>query len=369
MHALQIRSIFGDYAVSQAESLDAALQSVVGGEKQKSWLISDRALNQWHRQALAEYFAPDHIYQVEAGETEKSFDRVEPVLNWLLESGFRRDCVIIAVGGGVVQDIAGFVASILFRGARWKLLPSTLLAQCDSCIGSKSSINIGHYKNQLGTFFPPCEVVVVPQFLDTLPREAILSGLGEIIKLHLVAGEREFSELQDKLARCHFEPKVFDQNTRALLQEMTWDALAIKQRFIESDEFDTGVRNLLNYGHTFGHAYESATHYAIPHGIAVTLGVASATWFSARLGWIEVAQAQSLIRWLRPYFDPYQNQIASLNPELIIEAMRRDKKNTGQTISCILTRGAGAMEKQVLSVEQTRQWLMTWLQFLQTQTL
>ena len=368
-HQLEIRSIFGNYAVHQAASLQAALPLALGDGASNAWLIVDDALDQWHRETLAEYFAPTRIYRVAAAEEEKSFDRIEPVLKWLLESGFRRDCTLIAIGGGVVQDIAGFVASILFRGARWKLLPSTLLAQCDSCIGSKSSINIAHYKNQLGTFFPPRQVVVVPQFLRTLPRAAIFSGLGEIIKLHLVAGQNEFAALQQKLAACRFEAstpdeKTPDEETLALLQQMSWDSLLIKQRFIESDEFDTGVRNLLNYGHTFGHAYESATNYATPHGIAVTLGLASATRFSARLGWIENSEANALIQWLRPYFEPYQKEIASLDPETIIAAMKRDKKNTGQEISCILTRGAGAMEKKALPVEQTRQWLAAWLEEL-----
>ena len=132
---------------------------------------------------------------------------------------------------------------------------------------------------------------------------------------------------------------------------MAWDALAIKKRFIEEDEFDRGIRNLLNYGHTFGHAYESAANYAIPHGISVTLGVLTATYFSAQLGWVSPAYFHALHEWLVPYYAPYEQTLAALDPERILAAMRLDKKNTGDTLGCILTRGAGRMEKTKLAFD------------------
>lgn len=361
---LQIESTLRPYAVREAASLRAALETL--GDASTHWLLVDQALLEIHRDTLQDVFGTARIYAVEAGEEAKSFERLQPVLSWLLETGFRRESTLIAVGGGVVQDIAGFVASILFRGARWSLLPSTLLAQCDSCIGSKSSINFLHFKNQLGTFYPPREVVIVFDLLDSLPHEALLSGLGEIIKLHLVDGPRAWASLRDSLEASPLstEGVGLSTNQRAMLRRLIVDSLNIKKRFIEADEFDTGMRNLLNYGHTFGHAYEAATHYAIPHGIAVTLGLATATWFSARLGWVQERDAQELILWLRPYFEPYEYELRSVSPQAIFEAMCRDKKNVGQGITCILTRGPGAMEKVTLPRERVQPLLGQWLQAL-----
>jgi 3-dehydroquinate synthase len=241
-----------------------------------------------------------------------------------------------------------------------------LLAQCDSCIGSKSSINFLHFKNQLGTFYAPREVVIVFELLGSLPHEALLSGLGEIIKLHLVDGPQALASLRESLdtTPVSISADGLSETQRATLRRLIVDSLNIKKRFIEIDEFDSGVRNLLNYGHTFGHAYEAATHYVIPHGIAVTLGVATATWFSARLGWIEDKDGAELIQWLRPYFEPYQQALQSVQLDAIFEAMRRDKKNVGQNITCILTRGPGAMEKVTLPAEQVRTLLGEWLAVL-----
>lgn len=366
---MEIQSTPRPYAVREASSLRAALETT--GDMATQWLLVDRVLLDMHGALLREFFGQARIYAVEAGEEAKSFEQLQPVLSWLLESGFRRESTLIAVGGGVVQDIVGFVASILFRGARWSLLPSTLLAQCDSCIGSKSSINLLHFKNQLGTFYAPREVVIVFALLDSLPHEALLSGLGEIIKLHLVDGPQALASLRESLDATPISTTPvspsgdgLSADQRATLRRLIVDSLNIKKRFIEIDEFDSGVRNLLNYGHTFGHAYEAATHYAIPHGIAVTLGVATATWFSARLGWIEDKDAQQLIQWLRPYFEPYQQELQSVQPDAIFEAMRRDKKNVGQNITCILTRGPGEMEKVTLPGEQVQTLLGEWLTVL-----
>ncbi|MGV2387507.1 MAG UNVERIFIED_CONTAM: hypothetical protein LVR29_01675 [Microcystis novacekii LVE1205-3] len=165
-----------------------------------------------------------------------------------MELGFRKDCTLLVIGGGVIQDIGCFIASVLFRGIKWILIPTTLLAQCDSCIGSKSSINIQNFKNQIGTFYPPHEIILVFSVLKTLPSDEIRSGLGEIIKLNLLVGQSEVKQMKINLQKL--------SSDFLEIQNLILDALNIKRRYIERDEFDKGVRNILNYGHTFGHAYE-----------------------------------------------------------------------------------------------------------------
>ncbi len=348
---MQIQSKSHPYDVSEAPGLRDALQTAAEGRR--TFALVDAQVHALYPDAFQDALPRENVRLIEATEPAKSLDALAPHIEWLLGSGFRRDCLLLVVGGGVLQDLSCFIASTLFRGVRWSLVPTTLLAQCDSCIGSKSSINVGHYKNQLGTFYPPHQVLLAFDVLKSLPPDEVRSGLGEVIKLHLIDGDAATDRLRPKLAAYEAQPR--------LLSEMVWDSLAIKQRFIEEDEFDKGVRNLLNYGHTFGHAYESATDYAIPHGIAVTLGVLTATFFSSRLGWVSPAYFQDLQDWLVPYYTPYQETLLGADPERILAAMRLDKKNTGDTLGCILTHGAGRMEKTKLAFEsQVRPLLADW---------
>jgi 3-dehydroquinate synthase len=303
--------------------------------------LVDRKVADLYQTDFARVVPSDRMFLIEATEDAKSYQSLEPVFCWLLDSRCQRGSQLVVVGGGVLQDIGCFVASVLFRGIRWTLLPTTLLAQCDSCIGSKSSLNINRFKNQLGTFYPPHEVCLVFDFLRTLSADEILSGLGEAIKLHLVDGEESVQRLRERLAAS-----LIDAQT---LRELVWDCLRIKKRYIEEDEFDRGIRNVLNYGHTFAHALESATGYAIPHGIAVSMGVACATFFSERLGLLPAGYFDRLGAWLRPYFGGHEADLRSLDVSAVLRSMKLDKKNDGDKITLILTRGAGRMEKVQLN--------------------
>lgn len=340
MPMMVVRSAVHDYTVEEADSLEAALSATSTGAN--IFVLADRVLFALPHAKALERLDPNRVIRIEASEDQKSYGSVEAVFAQLLEAGFRRGCSLLGIGGGIIQDITCFIASTLHRGVPWDLIPTTLLAQCDSCIGSKSSINIGRFKNQIGTFYPPRRVVLVNQVLATLPLDDLRSGLGEVIKLHLIEGGDRYSSLVDAL-RAGLPP-VPD------LAPLVAASLAIKQRFIEEDEFDRGVRNLLNYGHTFGHAYESVTAFGIPHGIAVSLGVVSATFASERLGLVQQGHFQEINALIRPYYSPYEKMLAGIDAAAIVEAMRLDKKSTAATVHCILTRGPGAMEKVPLEV-------------------
>jgi len=338
---LTIKSRFHDYSVEQFASLREALAAVGGGER--ALFLVDRHLAELHGTELNPILPRERTVLVEASEDNKSFEALTPLFLELLERGLKRDGVIVVLGGGVLQDIGCFIASVLFRGIRWEMVPTTLLAQADSCIGSKSSINIGPYKNQIGTFYPPHRVLVPGGVLATLSWDEIRSGLGEVIKLQLLAGEAGFRDLMSDLGDFRGQPPI--------LAKWVARSIAVKQPYIEADEFDRGIRNLLNYGHTFGHAYESAAHYGILHGIAVILGVLTATHLSARLGLVPLDHYTEIKTLLTPWYQPYGTQLQMAPRDAIFQAIKQDKKNTGSSVNCILTHGFGRMEKLPVSLE------------------
>lgn len=337
---LTIRSSDGAYDVLASASLADAVRAV--GRPGAFCLVDARVL-ELYGAALRDLVDGDRMIAVEASEEVKSYEALAPIFTTLLERGIKRDGMLLVVGGGVLQDLGCFIASVLFRGVEWALVPTTLLAQCDSCIGSKSSINIGTYKNQIGTFYPPRAVALTHEVLHTLAWDDVRSGVGEMLKLHLLTGTPEYASLLESLAHLPAD--------RSVLPPRILDSLRIKQRYIEADEFDTGIRNLLNYGHTFAHAYESATHFRIPHGIAVTLGMLTATYVSATLGLVDEDYFVTLSAELRPWHTPYEGMLLDVAPAAMRRAVLTDKKATQAGVHCILTRGAGRMEKRLVPLD------------------
>lgn len=338
-----------DYTVEEHSSVGAALAAIEQGEPPH--FLIDSKVYELFADTLAAHVPANRLCVLEATEDSKAYGALEPVFLELLEKHLKRTGSLVVIGGGVVQDAGCFIASVLARGIRWSLLPTTLLAQADSCIGSKSSINIGRYKNQIGTFYPPHRVLLVPDFLCTLPFDEIRSGLGEVIKLQLLAGEAGFRELLGDLAGL---ATALPQDRTTILARWVGRSMDVKQPIIEADEFDRGPRLLLNYGHTFGHAYESTTHYAIPHGIAVILGMLTATDISVRLGMTAPEHKAELMRSLLPWHEPYAAELRPVGMDALLLALSRDKKNSATGLTCILTRGFGQMERVCLSPEQIR---------------
>jgi 3-dehydroquinate synthase len=257
------------------------------------------------------------VVVIEATEETKSYSGLEPVIDALIQNKLNRDSHLVAIGGGITQDITCFIANTFMRGISWTFVPTTLLAQADSCIGSKSSINFGKYKNILGSFTPPNRVIICEKFLSTLTEKDIRSGIGEIIKLYLIDG------------------KLVDSETiRNDLSLHLYNTLKIKKTFIEEDEFDKGIRNLLNYGHCFGHAIESATNFGIPHGIAISMGMDIANKLSMKKDLLTEEIYKDMHNIL---FSNYKDYISiPVNVELLLTALGKDKKNTGNKLNVIL---------------------------------
>ncbi len=275
---------------------------------------------------------------VRAIEENKSLDASVGLIENLRASGATRRTELVAVGGGILQDLSAFMASIYMRGLTWSYLPTTILAMVDSCIGGKSSINVGPYKNLVGTFHPPRQVLIDPVLAQTLPDEAKASGLVEAVKICFCRGEDSFASFLALSPSLTMPPET--------LQELILITLQAKKWFIEIDEFDQKERLLLNFGHTFGHAIEGATHYAIPHGIAVGLGILCAVRFGEARG-TDYAQVP-LVQHLRAHLDGMIRTLPGLADHLrampladVFTRFRSDKKHTPDEFTLILVGRTG----------------------------
>lgn len=275
---------------------------------------------------------------LEATEQEKSLDRSPALIEQMRARGANRRSILVAVGGGVIQDISAFVASVYMRGLTWTYVPTTVLAMVDSCIGGKSSINVGPYKNLVGTFHPPESIYIDPSLAETLPRDQFASGLIEAAKICFCRGPESFA------AHLACEPST-TMSTDAL-ERVILNSLLAKKHFIEIDEFDQRERLLLNFGHTFGHAIEGASHYGIPHGIAVGLGILCSLAFQRARG-IDFRQLPSVLE-LEVHLDQMirtlpglQEQLQAISLPDVLERFASDKKHTTDRFTLILISSAG----------------------------
>lgn len=338
---IDIRSKSHDYHVLFLAGIAEAV-AFHRGSASTFWLV-DPNVEAAFPEAFAGVLDATNAVRVDATEENKSYEAIGPLFLEFLARGMRRDSTLVVVGGGILQDIGCFIASTFARGIKWELIPTTLLSQVDSCIGSKSSVNIGKYKNQLGTFYSPHRILLAEDATSTLGLKEIHSGIGELTKFLLLESEPDFERFVAEVHRHETE--------RGWILPWTRRALEIKKAYIEEDEFDRGRRNLLNYGHTFGHAYESATRYELPHGIAVLLGMLTATSVSVSLGMANPVYLEKVQKGLRPWILPYWELLAKAPRQPIFDALKRDKKNTAKGINCILTCGFGKMERIALDLE------------------
>lgn len=330
---IEIRSSHSVYPVYIDE--EGSREGLLKGEK--SVFLVDRKLWSLYGQTELRAIDPRRLILLEASERRKEFESLAPVYRKTLAMGVRKTATIVAIGGGIIQDIAGFVASTLFRGLPWAFLPTTLLAQADSCIGAKTSINLGPMKNQIGTFYPPNAVCISTAFLTTLSPAEIDSGLGEIAKFSIIDGLGRWSEFEDDL------PSILARDT-STLRKWIHISLTIKKRFIEEDEFDKGVRNHLNFGHCFGHAIESATKNRVPHGQAVSLGIVLADLVARNRGLASSGRFEAHRATLGRIVG-YSFRRLALDEKAMVEAMRRDKKRTGEGFAVVVSRDDDTMAR------------------------
>lgn len=307
---------------------------------EKSHIIIDRNVFSLYQKYLQPILKNSQsVLCVDATEDNKSLERLPGFVKFLTEKKIRRNHQIVAIGGGIIQDITCFLAATLLRGIDWIYYPTTLLAQADSCIGSKSSINCRGIKNILGTFTPANKIVIASCFLSTLDKRDLCSGVGEMLKVHALESLQSFDEIALSYNKL-FEDFCF-------MQKFISRSLKIKKYYIEKDEFDQNIRNVMNYGHSFGHAIESASDYLIPHGVAVSMGIDIANYVSASLNVADMKIYQHMHDVL------YENFKEFLKTEIIIDsffdALTKDKKNVGvDSLTLILVNKQGEINKHIV---------------------
>lgn len=339
MSDMIISSSLKEYAVNFVDDFSVPLQLETN---EGAFAIIDRNVFDLYRQRLDGILIEGRYLVVETNETNKTLDKCKEIIETLVERNFRRNQKLLAIGGGVIQDITAFVASVLYRGVEWSFFPTTLLAQGDSCIGSKTSINLGEKKNLIGNFYPPSSIYIDTVFLESLTSDDIKSGIGEMLHFYYYANSPYIDKLMGNYAQAI--------NNRSTLVEFIRESLAIKKSVIEVDEFDKGERNKFNYGHTFGHALETTTDYGIKHGQAVTIGMDMSNYISLKLGLLDQKMFVEMHKKLSINFPSYD--LSSCDMGSFFNALSKDKKNIGNNLGCILSEGPGSLVRHQLPFDE-----------------
>ena len=284
-------------------------------------VITDTAVNRLYGSTLGQALEADGFevstLEVAPGEEQKSLENAGRLYQKLTAVRAERTTPILALGGGVIGDLAGFVAATYQRGVPLVQLPTTLLAQVDSSVGGKVAVDHGHLKNMIGAFYQPAMVIADTDTLKSLPDEELVNGLAEVIKSAAIRDGHFFSFLEENMERI----KSLDE---AILEEIVYQSVTIKAGVVAEDELDLGLRNILNYGHTIGHAVEAVSGFKIKHGEAVAIGMVAAARISRRLGMLDEAGVKRLQKLIIRAGLPAE--IPDFKVEDVMQAMQHDKK-------------------------------------------
>ena len=274
----------------------------------------------------------------DASEKNKNQKSVNEILSILLNKNFNRNDCLISVGGGITGDVSGFTASIFKRGLKFVNIPTTLLSQVDSSIGGKTGINTRYGKNLIGSFYQPSLVISDINFLKTLPRRELICGYGEVLKHALISDKKFFSFLK----KNGF--KILDLKS-PLIEKTIFKSCSIKKKIVEVDEKEMGIRKILNFGHTFAHAYEATLGYSkkLNHGEAVILGIKTAAKFSLLNKILNIKDFKLIESHLNELNLPMNvNKFFSIvNLNKILSFMKKDKKNKSKKINLVLLKKIG----------------------------
>lgn len=288
------------------------------------------------KKSLSEFGFDTFSFVFKAGEQSKRLDTVYSMYSELTDNGFTRSDIIVALGGGVTGDMAGFAAATYLRGIDFVQIPTSLLSQVDSSVGGKTGVDIPQGKNLVGAFWQPSAVLIDPDTLDTLTPHFFADGMGEVIKYGCIKS----TELFDILESC--------DNIKSIIDDIIYRCVSIKRDVVERDETDKGERALLNFGHTLGHAIEKEHNFQeISHGQAVAVGMVMITKASEEKGISEKGTANRISELCRKYNLP----VSDSSPlESIVKSSFSDKKSTGSSISLVVLDRIGS--SRIFSVKK-----------------
>ena len=311
--------------IISADILDTAgslIRETVGADNNTAAIITDDNVSALYEQRLTDTLVQNNYrvvrYVFKSGELAKNAETFLEILNFLATEKLNRRDVVVALGGGVVGDLAGFAAACYMRGMKFVQVPTTLLAMVDSSVGGKTGINLSAGKNLAGAFYQPHAVICDVSALSTLPDEEFTNGCAEVIKYGVIA-DKELFELIKKPIRNNLENIISRCAT-------------IKRDIVTEDEYETGIRKLLNFGHTIGHAIELLSNYKISHGSAVAIGMAIETRAAVKAGICKPDCLEELLHILAAYNLPCDT---NYNVESLANACLSDKKRGGDTLTMI----------------------------------
>lgn len=292
------------------------------------------------RDCYRKFFPDGKVITIGTGEKKKNLDTVRFIYDQLLTLEADRSAFIVGIGGGIVCDIAGFVASTYLRGVRFGFVSTTLLSQVDASVGGKNGVNFGGYKNMVGVFNQPEFVLCDLNLLKTLPEREILCGFSEIVKHAAIADDSLFAYLEEHYAQA----LALDSR---VIEKLVYDSAIIKSSIVNRDEKERGERRKLNFGHTFGHAIEKTT--AVPHGEAVSAGMVLASALSVKRGLLSAEDEARVTVLLNKFGLPTRLQIDS---KTVLDAIRKDKKREGDSINFVLLREIGNAVVDQISIRE-----------------
>jgi 3-dehydroquinate synthase len=279
------------------------------------------------KESFTGYKAKLKIVSITAKESNKSYESLKKIHSALIKNNFGRDCTIAALGGGILGDLAGFAASTYMRGVKYVQIPTTLLAAVDSSVGGKTGINFENVKNIIGTFHQPEFVIIDIDFFRTLPDEEVLCGIGEIIKYCFLTDKKYFYFVQKNIER------IF-KNDRRIIEKIIAESVKYKGDVVREDEKESGIRKVLNLGHTFAHAFEVEQKHKLKHGQAVIVGITCALYLSRKLNLIAETEFNEYLGLLMQ--SGREIRLSKYDMSRIIYVMRLDKKNSDYKIKFVM---------------------------------
>ena len=326
------------------DAIETRLPALMQG--QKNFVLTDSNVYALYPEFFKKYFEDTALFVLPAGEENKNFASLAAILEQMTVACLHRTSRLFAVGGGVIGDIGGLAAALYMRGISCVQIPTTLLAQVDSSVGGKTAIDLGGVKNVVGAFYQPCEVLIDPDFLSTLPPREIKCGLGEIVKYAALNGE-----IFDVLAENQ------DWTDGEFLQSLISLCVRHKARVVEADEKENGERKSLNVGHTTGHAVE--LHYGLSHGESVLYGMLFETELAIENGVCDKAYGENLLKLIRTALEIAPNSVPDFSTiGVAAQKAKLDKKNTqNNQITMAVAQNEGVWTTLTMPFEDYRESL------------
>ena len=316
MDTIKIKSSLYDYTVDFTDDFSENLKAFADTT---AYVIDNNVYNLYKDRFAALDMAK--VYLMEAVEHKKNMDTVMDIIRFFQSIGLRKNWKVVCFGGGITQDVTTIASNLYLRNVDWYFFPTTLLSMCDSCIGGKCGINFAHAKNQIGVFYPPKRIFIDVRFIDTLSHGDYLNGWGELLKFALTSDPAFYNEVKQEKQLIPCERIAY----------YIHKGLFTKKLVIEEDEFESDLRRVLNYGHTFGHALEAYTNNDIPHGQGVIWGIDVVNYIAWKEGLISEDYYLDIKALIKRGFLTEEVKVAE--PEKLFEIIKTDKKVKGNTMS------------------------------------